>query len=92
LDPKYWTPNIAVSARGSKHLRELMGVVAAGQRAVIFFCVQREDVREVRPADHIDAVYGRTLRDAVECGVEALAYGACVSAGGIILENALLVS
>lgn len=81
----------AVSARGSKHLRELMGVVAAGQRAVIFFCVQRNDVREVRPADHIDPVYGRTLREALESGVEAVAYGAGVSVERVVLENALPV-
>jgi sugar fermentation stimulation protein A len=81
----------AVSARGSKHLRELMGVVAAGQRAVIFFCVQREDVSEVRPADHIDAVYGRTLREALEVGVEAIAYGARVSPDGVALWHALSV-
>jgi sugar fermentation stimulation protein A len=82
----------AISARGSKHLRELMGVVAVGQRAVIFFCVQREDVCEVRPADHIDSVYGRTLREALENGVEAIAYGAWVSSMDIELQNALPVS
>ena len=81
----------AVSTRGSKHLRELMSVVAAGQRAVIFYCVQRDDVHEVRPADHIDPVYGRTLREALERGVEAVAYGAGVSVEGVVLENVLLV-
>jgi len=82
----------AVSVRASKHLRELMSVVRAGQRAVIFFCVQRGDVREVRPADHIDPRYGETLREAVACGVEYLAYGAEVSAREIALRQALPVA
>ncbi|NOX75430.1 MAG: DNA/RNA nuclease SfsA [Gammaproteobacteria bacterium] len=81
----------AVTTRGSKHLRELMAMVAQGKRAVIFFCVQRGDVREVRPADHVDAVYGRTLREALACGVEAMAYGAVVSPEGIALKRCLPV-
>ncbi len=81
----------AVSVRASKHLRELMSVVRAGQRAVIFFCVQRGDVREVRPADHVDPRYGETLREAVASGVECLAYGADVSTRGIVLQRPLCV-
>lgn len=81
----------AVSERGSKHLRELMHVVATGQRAVIFFCVQRGDVDEVRPADEIDPEYGRTLREAMAAGVIALAYRAEVSPEGIVVSTALPV-
>lgn len=81
----------AVSERGSKHLRELMHVVSTGQRAVIFFCVQRGDVDEVRPADEIDVQYGRTLREAMAAGVEALAYRAEVSPEGIVVSMALPV-
>lgn len=81
----------AVSVRGSKHLRELMSVVQMGQRAVIFFCVQRNDVREVRPADAIDPVYGETLREAIRCGVECLAYSAQVSVQEIVLRHSLPV-
>ena len=64
----------AVTKRGTKHLRELMAMVEQGARAVIFYCVQRNDCREVRPADAIDELYGKTLRQALEVGVEALAY------------------
>lgn len=69
----------AVSERASRHLRELMALAAAGQRAALCFCVQRDDVNEVRPADEIDAVYGATLREALAAGVEVLAYAARVS-------------
>ncbi|RTL53512.1 MAG: DNA/RNA nuclease SfsA [Rhodocyclaceae bacterium] len=81
----------AVTTRGSKHLRELMEVVRDGGRGVIFFCVQRGDVAEVRPADHIDPVYGRTLREALAAGVEALAYRAEISPTEIRLVQRLPV-
>lgn len=77
----------AVSRRGSKHLRELEEMAALGHRAVIFFCAQRSDVREVRPADAIDPEYGKTLRRAVANGVEALAYNACISPDCIRLDH-----
>jgi len=64
----------AVTTRGQKHLHELMQVVRAGHRGVIFFAVQRGDVDSVSPADHIDPEYGRLLRLACENGVEPLAY------------------
>jgi sugar fermentation stimulation protein A len=82
----------AVTTRGAKHLRELMHVVQEGGRALIFFCVQREDVERFRPADHIDPVYGATLREALDAGVEALAYGAQLSPQAIVLHKALPVS
>ena len=81
----------AVSARGSKHLRELMDVVASGQRAVLCFCVQRGDVSEVRPADSIDPLYGATLRQAIHAGVEVIAWRADVSPAGIELRVPLAV-
>jgi sugar fermentation stimulation protein A len=77
----------AVTTRGSKHLRELAGMAAQGCRSVIFYCVQREDVSEVRPAQHIDASYAATLRQVVEQGVEALAYRAMVSPREIVLTK-----
>lgn len=79
----------AVSARGSKHLRELMQVVAQGGRGVICFCVQRGDAVAVRPADEIDPLYGRTLRAALAAGVEAVAYRATVSPQAVVLDTAL---
>lgn len=81
----------AVSVRASKHLRELAAMAGQGHRAVIFYCVQRQDVTEVRPADAIDPDYGRALRDAMAHGVQALAYGADISAHGIDLTRPLAV-
>lgn len=81
----------AVSVRGTKHLRELAAVAEAGHRAVIFFCVQRADAVEVRPADAIDPRYGQTLRQALACGVEALAYDTCISPRAVALRAPLPV-
>lgn len=81
----------AVSDRGAKHLRELAAMAEAGHRAVLCFCVQRRDVEEVRPADAIDPVYGRTLRDALARGMEAIAYRAEVNPEGIALRHPLPV-
>ena len=81
----------AVSARGSKHLRELAAVVAAGKRAVLCFCVQRKDVDEVRPAHFIDRQYAAALRQAVGNGVEAIAWRADVSPLEIRLNEKLPV-
>lgn len=81
----------APSTRGTKHLRELMDVVARGQRAVLCFCVQRHDVYEVRPADGIDPRYGQALRAALAAGVEAIAYRATITATAIALRDKIPV-
>jgi sugar fermentation stimulation protein A len=64
----------AVTARGAKHLRELMDMVDEGHRAVMFYLVQRGDCQSFGPADHIDPVYAEGLRAAAEKGVELLCY------------------
>ena len=82
----------AVSTRGTRHLRELIGMVrVANRRAVLCFCVQRADVREVRPADQIDPDYGNTLRKALEAGVEAIAYRATLCPAGVALTDRIPV-
>jgi sugar fermentation stimulation protein A len=53
--------------------------------------VQRGDVREVRPADAIDPVYGQSLREAMQAGVEVIAYRARVSPDEIRLAERIAV-
>lgn len=77
----------AVSLRGQKHLRELMRVVEARQRAVMLYCIQRGDVDGFRPADEIDSDYGQLLRKAAAMGVELLAYKAQVTPDSIALSQ-----
>lgn len=79
----------AVTKRGAKHLRELMEVVKSGGRAVMFYLAQRDDCDEFGVADDIDPEYGRLLREAVEAGVEALAYACAVSPRAIEIRRPL---
>jgi sugar fermentation stimulation protein A len=53
--------------------------------------VQRSDVREVRPADEIDPVYGRTLREALDAGVEVTAYRAKLDPQAVALVERIPV-
>ena len=79
----------AVTARGTKHLRELMAVVDQGQRAVLLFCVQHSGASRVAPAADIDPVYTATLNEALAAGVEVLAYGCDLSADEIAIARRL---
>lgn len=82
----------AVTGRGQKHLKELMGMVQKGKRAVLCFVLQRSDGQSVGPADHIDPEYGRLLRESQQAGVEILAYRARVSPQEIALDHAVPIS
>jgi len=79
----------SVSARGTKHLRELMLMREKGHRAVLFYCVQHTGIQRVSPASDIDPVYANTLAKAIDAGVEVLAYGAKMSPNEIVLQRAL---
>lgn len=79
----------AVTSRGRKHLRELMAVVAAGERGVLFFNVAHSGIRRVEPAWDIDPHYAETLVEAVEAGVEVLAYGVKITRGQLNLSRLL---
>jgi sugar fermentation stimulation protein A len=81
----------AVSKRGQKHLRELIQQVKSGYRAVLLFIIMRTDVNLVKPADSIDAEYGRLLREAVREGVEVIAYGAKIDPAGMSVNRAIPV-
>lgn len=77
----------SVTIRGARHLRELIALKASGLRAMLFFCVSREQSVTVEPADLIDPAYGAALREAVAAGVEVLAYGCDVSPEGVGLAR-----
>ena len=82
----------AVTARGQKHLRELMGVVANGERAVLLFAILHSAIEYFSPAHHIDAKYAKLLNEAHKKGVEILAYKAELSADNMTLISPLPVS
>lgn len=81
----------AVSERASRHARELAALRARGVGAGILFCVQREDVDAVAPADAIDPAYGKALRAAAAAGVDVLAWGARVRPDEVVVQRRLEV-
>lgn len=64
----------AVTERGRKHLHELRTAVGHGDRAVMFYVVNRGDCDAMGPAEAIDPAYAAALRESIDAGVEALAY------------------
>jgi sugar fermentation stimulation protein A len=72
-----------VAARSLKHLRELEAMVAAGDRAVVLFVVQRTDCEAFAACHDLDPAFGRGLDQAAEGGVEVLVYACNVSARGV---------
>lgn len=82
----------SVTTRGQKHLKELMKVREAGDRAVIFFAVLHTGGEHFAPADHIDPVYGRLLREAKAAGVEVLAYQAAITPESVTLTHPIPIT
>jgi sugar fermentation stimulation protein A len=81
----------AVTARGTRHLRELLALREQGQRAVLLFCVQHTGIACVRPAAHIDPRYAATLRQAVAGGVEVLAWRSAIDVQGMHVQDSIPV-
>jgi sugar fermentation stimulation protein A len=68
-----------VAARSLKHLGELEAMVAAGERAVMLFVVQRTDCDAFSACHDLDPAYAKALARAAERGIEVLAYACEIS-------------
>jgi sugar fermentation stimulation protein A len=79
----------AVTSRGAKHLDELAGMVAEGHRAVMFFCVQRMEAESAGVAAHIDPFYAEKIVEAMNAGVEVIAWRAKITPERIVLDREL---
>lgn len=79
----------AVTQRGARHLRELATLAREGVRAVLLYCVNLTGIDAVRPAEEIDPGYAAALREAVQAGVEVLAYGVQLTAEEIFIDRPL---
>ena len=66
-----------------KHLNTLIEVKKQGIRAVMLYVVQRMDVETFGTAKEIDPEYAKSLRKAINNGVEVIAVQAKVSPEGI---------
>lgn len=88
------TPGLAefpdsVTARGAKHLIDLAGEVAAGNRAVMLFIVQRSDCAQFATAPDLDPAYHAGLAHAAASGVEVLVYDCHITQQDITVRGAL---
>ncbi|GAW93010.1 DNA/RNA nuclease SfsA [Calderihabitans maritimus] len=81
----------APTARGRKHLLELLNMVGEGNRAAVVFVVQRCDARGFMPNDATDPAFGRLLRRAHRYGLEVYAYRCRVEETGISLQDRIEV-
>jgi sugar fermentation stimulation protein A len=79
----------AVTARGARHLDELITLRRRGARAALLFVVARAGVDRVRPADEVDPVYGAALRRAATAGVELYAYATELSPARLAITRRL---
>ena len=77
----------AVTSRGLKHLCELQREVLTGNRAVMFYLIQRMDVTLFEPASHIDPLYSEELKKAYSNGVEIFAYDVNIDTKGIAINR-----
>ncbi|WP_052296523.1 DNA/RNA nuclease SfsA [Pyrococcus yayanosii] len=63
------------SARGRKHVKELIALKRAGKNAAIVFIAALPNVRAFKPNSSADPEMARLLKDASEAGVEIMAFG-----------------
>jgi len=75
----------AVTARGTRHLQELMRAVREGHEAAVLFVLQRSDASRVVAARSIDPLFSDTLARAEAMGVRVLARRCSVTWEGIQL-------
>lgn len=78
-----------VATRSLKHLRELEAMVAAGERAVVMFVVQRTDCEAFSACADLDPAFAHGLEQAAKVGVEVLIYGCEISVDAITISRRL---
>ncbi len=75
----------APTARGRKHLYELINITQSGQRAIVVFVVQRPDADRFAPHRQADPLFASTLQEAAAAGVEIRAFNCRLSLQSIAL-------
>ena len=88
------TPGLAefpdcVAARSTRHLKELEAMVAAGDRAVALFVVQRTVCEAFTACRELDPIFARGLDHAAAAGVEVLCYDCNISTEEVRVRDRL---
>lgn len=77
----------APTARGRRHVAELLDAAQEGEGAAVVFVVQRPDAESFSPYRTVDPAFARVLRQAAEAGVAVKAFTCQVSMSRIIIEG-----
>jgi sugar fermentation stimulation protein A len=75
--------------RGVRHLHELAGIVAGGDRAALVFVAAHGTTTIVAPDRAIDPLFADALAAAAAAGVEIYAYRCPIEPDGIRLAEAI---
>jgi len=78
-----------VAARSLRHLVELTREVAAGNRAVMLFVIQRTDCDRFDTAADLDPAYAKGLIAAAAAGVEVLCYDCDIEVNAVRLARSV---
>ncbi|MBT3534603.1 MAG: DNA/RNA nuclease SfsA [Rhodospirillaceae bacterium] len=82
----------SVTKRGAKHLVELGDMVEAGNRAVMFYLVQRTDCDRFAIAGDLDPTYAAELERALTRGVETICYDCRIDSKGIEVRQPIALA
>lgn len=82
----------AVSSRAHKHVEDLIQMVQQGNKAALWFLVQRQDCSSFSPARAIDEAYATRLAEAQTLGVCMRALCARIDDSGLRLTHEITVS
>ena len=77
----------SVTARGKKHLDELINATKKGFKSYLLFVIQREDCNKFEIAKDIDPEYSKALIMAIKHNVKILCYDCKFLSKGIVLNN-----
>lgn len=81
----------APTARGTRHLKELIDLKLSGKRAMVLMMVQRSDAAVFRPNEKTDPEFASAMRHAVQSGVEVYALTCRVDPAGMEVEQEIPV-
>jgi sugar fermentation stimulation protein A len=81
-----------ITARGLKHCLELATIAAQGNKACLFFCIQRENINKFSIAKEIDPKYAEAYEYAKENGVLIIAYQCRMGETGIELSKRIEIT
>jgi sugar fermentation stimulation protein A len=81
----------APTARGTRHVRELIAHRAGGGESMVVFVVQRSDARDVSPYAAIDPDLTDAVTEARRAGVRLAAYTCRIGPSGCRLDRPIPV-